>query len=117
MSRNTAPPPKTPDGRYIVVDGVLWRATDPRLDEDERQAWVKRLMSARRAVRDAKRADDPEALQAARNQVHDAKVALGERGPVWWDDDQPDLTGKRIQNTPYRDWWHQRSATGGDATD
>ena len=25
-------PPRTPDGRYIVVRGRLWRMSDPRLD-------------------------------------------------------------------------------------
>ena len=94
-------PDRTPDGRYIVVDGVLWRATDPRLSEDERQRQVNALMDARRAVKAAKRADDAEALKAARAAVHVAKVALGERGPVWWADGAPDYTRRRIGNTPY----------------
>jgi hypothetical protein len=44
---------------------------------------VKALMSARRAKRDALRAGDDAAREAARLQVDAAKVALGERGPVW----------------------------------
>lgn len=60
-------------------------------------------MSARRAVRDAK--DDREALVDARKRVNDAKVALGERGPVWWDDGAPDFNRHMAVNTPYADWF------------
>ena len=81
--------------------GRLWRATDPSLSEEERQRWVDALMNARRAVAAAKRADDAEAEKAARAAVHEAKVALGERGPVWWDDGAPDYTRKLVKNTPY----------------
>ena len=79
-------PERTPDGRYIVVDGRRWRASDPRLPEERRQALVDELMSARRAVAAAKRGADPEAERRARDRVHAAKVALGERGPPWWED-------------------------------
>ena len=94
--------PVTPDGRYFVAKNVLWRRTDPRLPEDERQRYVRALMNARRAVRDAKTEDETRAARAA---VHAAKVALGERGPVWWDDDAPDYTRRAPKNTPYADWW------------
>ena len=94
-------PPHTPDGRYIVVDGVLWRATDPSLPEEKRQALVNDLMDARRAVGAAKRAGDETAERAARDKVQEAKVALGERGPVWWDDGAPDYNRRKIENTPY----------------
>ena len=73
-------PPRTPDGRYIVVDGVLWRATRPDLPDDERERLVAALMAARRAVGAAK--EDDIAMRAARAQVNAAKIALGERGPV-----------------------------------
>lgn len=92
----------TPDGRYIVVDGVLWRHSDPALAEAERQRLVAELMAARRAVRDA--ADDS-GRRAARARVQAAKVALGERGPVWWDDGAPDLTRRKAANTPYAEWF------------
>ena len=97
------PPERTPDGRYIVVRGRLWRASNPHLPEDERQRHVNALMNARRAVGAAKRAGDPAAEKAARAQVHQAKVALGERGPVWWDDGAPDYNRHLIKNTPYAD--------------
>ena len=105
MTRHRLPsnsgPERTPDGRYIIVDGVLWRATDPGLPEAERQRLVNDLMDARRAVGAAKRAGDDEAEKAARGKVDAAKVALGERGPVWWNDGAPDFTRKKIENTPY----------------
>ncbi|WP_271079441.1 hypothetical protein [Aurantiacibacter sp. MUD61] len=94
-------PRKTPDGRYIIVDGRLWRASNPALSEERRQHLVNELMDARRAVRDAK--GDPDKVKAARAKVHEAKVALGERGPVWWDDGAPDYNRKLVKNTPYGD--------------
>ena len=99
------PPPVTPDGRYIVVRGRLWRRANPDLAESERQALVDRLMDARRAVGRALKADDHDALAAARAQVDAAKVALGERGPVWWRDGDPDLNRRLVRNTPYADWY------------
>lgn len=75
----------TPDGRYIIVDGRRWRASDPNLPPARREALVAELMSARRAVAAAKRADDQDAERAARARVHAAKVDLGERGPPWWE--------------------------------
>ncbi len=94
---------KTPDGRYIVVDQVLWRTTRPDLLEGERRTLVSELMAARREIRDAK--GDTERIKKARKRVHTAKVALGERGPVWWDDDAPDYNRFRVTNTPYADWF------------
>jgi hypothetical protein len=78
-------PARTSDGRYIVVNGRRWRASDPGLSPERREQLVAELMSARRAVAGAKRAADAEAERAARSRVHAAKVALGERGPPWWE--------------------------------
>lgn len=78
-------PERTPDGRYVVIDGRRWRASDPGLPEERRQELVDELMSARRAVGAAKRSGDPVAERAARARVHAAKVALGERGRPWWE--------------------------------
>lgn len=64
---------------------------------------MKKLMLARRAVRHAR--GDGEALAQARNDVDEAKRALGERGSVWWDDGAPDLNRRLIRNSPYRDWY------------
>lgn len=62
-------------------------------------------MAARRAVRDALRARDERALKHARSAVNDAKVALGERGPPWWDDGAVDVNRRMAINTPYADWY------------
>ncbi|MBB4658856.1 hypothetical protein [Parvularcula dongshanensis] len=94
--------PVTPDGRYFVAKGVLWRRTDPNLPEETRKAQVGALMRARRAVRDAQTSDETAAARAA---VQKAKVALGERGPVWWRDGAPDYSRRAPKNTPYAAWW------------
>lgn len=96
--------PTTPDGRYFVVKGRLWRCTNPDLDQVTRSQLVKALMAARRAVNSAKNQNDSPALIAAREKVNVAKVALGERGPVWWADGALDYNRKLAQNTPYADW-------------
>lgn len=97
--------PATPDGRYFVVDGRLWRTSDPRLAPDIREGLVKQLMTARRAVAIARRSGDTGAEAESRAAVHRAKVALGERGPVWWHDGTPDLNRHMARNTPYADWF------------
>ena len=104
-------PPVTPDGRYIVVRGRLWRRANPHLAEADRQALVASLMDARRAVGKALRAGDEPAVATARAAVDAAKVALGERGPVWWNDGD-DLNRRMVRNTPYADWYE----TLGDVT-
>ncbi|NUU47920.1 hypothetical protein HP438_13175 [Sphingomonas zeae] len=102
----------TPDGRYIVVRGRLWRRSNPALAPDERQALVDALMQARRAVRTGMMRKDEAGLIRARAQVQNAKVALGERGPVWWDDGAPDLNRHMVRNTGYAEWY----ANGEDRT-
>lgn len=84
MGDDGSGPEKTPDGRYVIIDGRRWRASDPGLSEERRQALVDELMAARREVGRAKRAGDEPAEQAARVRVHAAKVSLGERGTPWW---------------------------------
>ena len=97
--------PITPDGRYFVVRGCLWRMSDPRLDDEERQRLVDMLMDARRAVGAARRAGDQDAGRRAREAVDVAKRALGERGPVWWDDGAPDLNRTMARTGPYAEWF------------
>jgi hypothetical protein len=80
-------PTRTPDGHHVIIDGRRWRATDPRLSEDVRQERVRELMTARREVGAAKRTADADLERSARDRVHAAKVALGERGPKWWEQD------------------------------
>jgi len=44
------PPLLTPDQRYLVVRGRLWRASNPALAETDRARLTRELMAARRAV-------------------------------------------------------------------
>jgi hypothetical protein len=69
----------------------LWRLSNPALDPVQRDELVRELMDARR-TRDRARVDA-------------AKRALGERGPVWWEDEAPDWNRHLAKNTPYADWW------------
>jgi hypothetical protein len=98
-------PLTTPDGRYLIVRGRLWRRANPALSEEERQALVQQLMAARRAVAAARREGDDAALRAGRTAVQQAKQGLGERDPVWWDDGAPDYTRFLVRNIPYREWY------------
>ena len=79
----------------------LWRTSNPDLSETLRESLVRDLMKARRDVAAAKRENDPKLEKDARARVHEAKVALGERGPVWWDDGAPDYNRHLVKNTPY----------------
>ncbi len=99
----------TPDGRYIVVRGRLWRAANPQLPESERMRLVESLMAARRRLRGA---PTPQARVEARAAVHAAKVGLGERGPVWWADGAADFNRCMARNTPYAEWFAARQAAG-----
>ena len=105
MALITTTTPRTPDGRYIVVRGRLWRASNPHLSASRREKLVKELMAARRAVGLAQKANDADRLKAGRQRVHAAKVALGERGPAWWTDGTPDYNRHLVKNTPYREWY------------
>jgi len=96
--------PVTPDGRYFIVRGRLWRCSDPGLPPGRRDELVKELMAARRAKQAAMRAADEVAREAARARVDAAKHQLGERGPVWWDDGAPDYNRRMARTTPYADW-------------
>lgn len=99
----------TPDGRYMVIRGRLWRVANPDLSPSARQALVDQLMHARRAVKVALKADDEDALKAARSAVNAVKISLGERGPVWWTDGAKDFNRHLVKNTPYRQWYAQAS--------
>ena len=97
--------PVTPDGRYFVVKGRLWRLANPSLAVDEKTDLVSELMRARRAVKTARENNDAASEAKAHHDVDVAKQALGERGPVWWSDDDPDLNRHLVKNTPYAAWF------------
>jgi hypothetical protein len=97
--------PVTPDGRYFVVRGRLWRMADPNLGPGRKLELVRELMKARRAVKEAKSSGDLPAEAAAHKAVDVVKRALGERGPVWWHDGSPDLNRHVVKNSPYSSWY------------
>ena len=85
------------DGHWVTVDGRRWRATDPAIPPAFRTELVDELMAARRAVAAACRTGDEEAERAARDRVHLAKVALGERGEPWWEESSPQGRDERLR--------------------
>lgn len=97
--------PITPDGRYFVVRGRLWRMTNPALGPQVKSKLISDLMTARRAVGAALRAKDQVTEAKARSGVDLAKRALGERGDVWWDDGSPDYNRQMVKVTPYGNWF------------
>ena len=97
----------TPDGRYFVVRGRLWRRANPSLSAERRDALVRELMEARRAVNAAQKSGKPDELASARKAVDAAKIALGERGPVWWTDGAPDLNRHKVKDSPYAEWYQR----------
>jgi hypothetical protein len=92
----------TPDRRYFVVRGRLWRLSNPSLEPEAHERLVRDLMNARRAVKEC--TDSKERI-AARLRVDAAKRALGERGKVWWEDGAPDYNRKLAVITPYASWF------------
>ena len=96
----------TPDRRYMVIRGRLWRLSNPFLDPADHERLVRELMSARRALRDATQTG---VRSAARQCVDASKRALGERGDVWWDDGSPDYNRQPVSRTPYADWYSNRA--------
>jgi hypothetical protein len=94
----------TPDRRYFVVRGRLWRLSNPFLDAGTHERLVRDLMNARRAI--AHSTTRQERI-SARLRVDAAKRALGERGDPWWADGSPDYNRKLAINTPYAAWFTQ----------
>ena len=105
MAPLLSPYPVTPDRRYFVVRGRLWRMANPELPELERARLVADLMRSRREVGKALRAKDLDAQRLARQAVNMAKRSLGERGPPWWTDGAPDYNRCMVRNTPYAGWY------------
>ena len=84
------------------LEGVCG-AANPNLSTEHQGHLVRDLMDARRRVHST----DPELKALARRDVDAAKHALGERGPVWWDDGAPDYSRRMAVNTPYREWFEK----------
>jgi len=90
-------PDVTPDGRYLLIDGRRWRASDPAIPEARRAELTRILMAWRRDVR---RVKGTEGETAARAGVHAAKVALGERGTPWWEQSDEDRRARWSTDVP-----------------
>jgi hypothetical protein len=101
-STRTGGYPTTPDGHYFLVRSRLWRCADPSLSAEKRSELQKELMNARRNL--TGRVTDPKVRDHARQEVQRTKVALGERGDVWWDKGEV-ADRKMVWNTGYKDWW------------
>jgi hypothetical protein len=103
---------RTPDGRYNVIRGRLWRAANPSLPVAAKVRHRRELLNGRRALKAAKGAGDEGAIAAARKVIADAQVGLGERGQVWWNDGAADLNRTLAKNSPYADWFAAVDARG-----
>ena len=90
-------PPRTEDGRYVVIDGRRWRATDPLIPDERRSELQKALMAWRREVRRARGTDDEPRVRAG---VQAAKVALGERGVPWWEQTEEERRARWEADVP-----------------
>ena len=95
--------PTTPDGRYFVVRGRLWRRTNPSLSTEHAAALVAELKDARRQL--ARKDLSADERARARARVDESKRELGERGDVWWSDGAPDFNRHMAATTPYADWF------------
>jgi hypothetical protein len=107
---------RTPDGRYIVIRGRLWRAADPSLPAAAKVRHTRDLLNGRRALKAAKVAADEAAIAAARKLIAGAQVGLGERGQVWWGDGAPDLNRTLAKNSPYAAWFASVDSRGPEAS-
>ena len=80
---------------------------DPLLASAEREEIVRDLMRARSELGRARRRKNRAAGKRARARIDAAKVALGERGPVWWTDGTPDLNRHKVKDSPYAGWYER----------
>ena len=94
------PPERTPDGRYLIIDGRRWRATDPAIPEERRAELTRALMAWRREVRRTKGTTEESASRAG---VQAAKVALGERGTPWWEQNDDEREARWSAEVPVPD--------------
>ncbi len=106
-------PEHTDDGRYVVIDGRRWRATDP-LIPDERQAELRSVLMAWR--REVGRTTGT-AQRRARDGVQAAKVALGERGTPWWEQSEAERARRWSARVPAPPGTPAGPTTPGDETE
>jgi hypothetical protein len=90
-------PERTPDGRYVVVAGRRWRATDPAIPDERRAVLTHALMAWRREVRRTRGTQDEPVSRAG---VQASKVALGERGSPWWEQSDEERAARWSAEVP-----------------
>ena len=78
----------------------LW---NPALDAQTKEPLIKDLMSARRAIRDAK--ENPAELADARRKVDKAKTRARRARHRLVGDGAPDFNRHLVGNTPYAAWY------------
>ena len=95
---------QTPDRRYLVVGDKLLRSYNPDLPNDRIDELLIVLFNSRRDLRRARQREgtEPPELVGA---IEAARLALGQSGPVWWDDGAPDLDGAPVLSTCYAEWY------------
>ena len=65
-----------PDGRYFVVRGRLWRRANPNVPAEKRDALVRELMAAQRAVKAALASGNPGSWHSRERQSMSPKSHL-----------------------------------------
>lgn len=90
----------TDDGRYIVVGGRRWRATDPKIPAERAAELRSTLMAWRRDVQRTRGTDGEAATRAG---VQASKVALGERGTPWWEQTDDEREARWSAHVPRPD--------------
>lgn len=97
--------PVTPDGRYFVARGKLWRRANPALPEHERARLVSELILARSIAFRARRSGDARQQSDAGRAVDAIRRALGLTGTPWWTDGAVDLHRHPASSTSYGEWF------------
>ena len=85
MARRDSPPLHTPDGRYIVVRGRLWRAANPSLSADVRATLVDMLEAQGHTVVQAPGGREGLGLMETGPPVDLVLTDLGMPGMTGWD--------------------------------
>ena len=95
---------QTPDRRYLLLGDKLLRSYNPNLPNDRIDDLLVVLFNSRCDLRRARQCDGTEPLELV-DAIEAARRALGQSGPVWWDDGAPDLDGVPVLSTCYAEWF------------
>ncbi|MFB2596512.1 biopolymer transporter Tol [Herbiconiux sp. P17] len=112
--RPGSPPRATEDDeRWLVIEGRRWRRTDPALPPEVVDALKSHLGRGRSSVGAARRSGDDQRMSRARHRVDLAKHGLGERGPKWWTEPEPDRLARAEAALRELDSLTEESGPGG----